>query len=308
MKMDFFERIMIPEGIRIPILGGMWYRYLSKLARKRAKKISYDSLSLNTEERDHIITCTLTSFPDRIDTVQHTIKTLFTQSMKPDRIVLWLAKEEFEGRKLPESLLKLQEKGLEIRYCENMFGHKRYYKIIEEQRSNECIIMFDDDILFPHCCVERLYREWLKYPDCIICDRGQQVCFDGKDFVSPAHWSAHSKVGLKEPAYRILASPGGGCLLPPGALCEDACDPELIEKYAMKTDDIWLMFMAVQNDTKIIRTYRFHRIFILSETEQTVQLGRDAIVLGRYMETLAALKEKYPHAYTNMLYEDRPDR
>ena len=92
-------------------------------------------------------------------------------------------------------------------------------------------------------------------------------------------------------------------MLPPNALYVDACNQELIKKYAIKTGDIWLMFMAVQNDTPIMRTYQYHRIFILSEEQQTVQLGREAIYQSRYMKTFEELSKAYPHAYENMLQE-----
>lgn len=304
MKMDFKERIMLPERIRIPILGGIWYRFLSRLERKRVKRIDIKSLGLNKKKRDTVLTFTLTTFPDRIDTVQYTLKSLFMQSEKPDRVILWLAEEEFRGKDLPESIVSFQKIGLEVRFCENLFGHKRYYKLIEEQKDNECIIMFDDDILFQKHVVKRLYNVWKKNPGCIVCDRGQLLTFEkGGEVMNPGFWSTNSGIGLKNPSFRILASPGGGCLLPPKALHKDACNVDLIKEYALKTGDLWLMFMAVQNDTKILRTYRYHRIFILSELQQTVQLGKEAIYLGRYLQTFKMLCQAYPHAYENMLNE-----
>lgn len=304
MKMDFFERIMIPERVRIPLFGGWLYKALCNRARKKNRKIDIKALSLNKEPRDITLTFTLTTFPDRIDSVQYTLRSLFTQSMKPDRVVLWLAKEEFEGRELPESIKQFQEVGLEIRYCENMFGHKRYYQLIPEQKDNELIVMFDDDILFPKHLVYRLYKTWEKHPKCVVCDRGQVFTLDENgEVLNPGRWSSISPIGVKKPSFRVLASPGGGCLLPPNALCKDAVNTELIKKYAIKTGDIWLMFMAVQNDTKIIRSYRYHRTFILSEKEQTVQLGREAIYQGRYVQTFKDLSEAYPHAYDNIRSE-----
>ena len=301
--MDFRERIMLIEGVRIPVLGGILYRSLSELARKRVRKIKTESLSLNKEVRDMKLVCTLTSFPDRIDTVQYTIKTLFDQSMKPDRIVLWLAEEEFKDKSMPQSLIDLQERGLEIRYCENVFGHKRYYKLIEEQKEDECIVMFDDDILFPKCLIERLYKKWTENKHCIVCERGQVATFDNGKVVNPGRWSSTSSVGIDTPSYSILASPGGGCLIPHGALCKDANNVDLIRKYALKTGDIWLMYMAAENDTPIVRTHKNHRTFILSEKEQTVQLGKEAIYLGRYEKTFLELAEAYPHAYDNICSE-----
>lgn len=303
VKMDIWERIMLPEGMRIPLLGGWLYQSLSAIARKRIAKLPFEALSLNKEKRDTILTCTLTTFPDRIDTVQYTIKSLFNQSVKPDRIVLWLASSEFENFQFPESINRLQERGLEIRYCDNYFGHKRYYKMIEEQKENECIIMFDDDILFPYCLIERLYDKWLQFPDCVICERGQVMTFDGDKILNPGRWSSTSDEGIDKPSYKILASPGGGCLFPPKALYKDANNTDMISKYALKTGDIWLMFQTVQNDTKILRTHKLHRTFIQSERVQTVQLGKEAIYLGRYVKTFEDLSLIYPHAYQNMISE-----
>lgn len=303
VKMDFWERLIIPERVRIPVIGGWLYEALSARARRQIKQLPIDSLSLNTDKRDEILTCTLTTFPDRIETVQYTIKSLFNQSVKPDRIVLWLASSEFENYEFPESIKKLCNQGLEIRYCDNFYGHKRYYKLIEEQKENELVIMFDDDIIFPYYLIERLYNKWKLHPNCIICERGQVLTFKDNEVLNPGRWSCISKVGLREPSFRLLASPGGGCLVPPHSLYKDANNTELISKYALKTGDLWLMFMAVQNDTKIIRTYRYHRTFILSEKQQTVQLGREAIYQGRYLKTFHDLTKVYPHAYENMLSE-----
>lgn len=55
------------------------------------------------------------------------------QSMKPDRVILWLAKDEFENFEFPESIREFQKVGLEIRYCDNLFGHKRYYKWLKNK-------------------------------------------------------------------------------------------------------------------------------------------------------------------------------
>ena len=79
VKMDFWERIIIPEGIRIPLLGGWIYKAMSAKARKKIKSLKAEELSLNKGNRKETITCTLTSFPDRIDSVQYTIKSLFNQ-------------------------------------------------------------------------------------------------------------------------------------------------------------------------------------------------------------------------------------
>lgn len=302
-KLDFFEKIRRPEGKGIRGLTGALYRLVSLIQRNYFKNLNETKLSLNKEKREHILTCSLTSFPDRINTVAQTIKSLMHQSLKPDRVILWLAKEEFQGKELPESIKKLEQIGLEIRYCENYFGHKRYYKLIEEQKPTELIILADDDILFPFKMIERLYSKWLDFQNCIVCDRGQYIPFGSPSMLNPSKWSSISEIGVNKPSFKILASPGGGCLIPPNALYKDANNLEKISKFALKTGDLWLMFMAIENDTKIIRTHRYHRPFILSEDQQTIELGKEAIFKGGYEKTLNTLIQEYPHAYKNMLRE-----
>ena len=52
MKMELDERLMIPERIRIPVLGGIWYRYLCKRKREQIRNVPIQSLSLNREKRE----------------------------------------------------------------------------------------------------------------------------------------------------------------------------------------------------------------------------------------------------------------
>ena len=49
----------------------------------------------------------LTTYPARIDTLHYTLYTLFTQSLAPKRVLLWLSKEEFESDKSVPSFLNL---------------------------------------------------------------------------------------------------------------------------------------------------------------------------------------------------------
>ena len=45
MKMELSERIMLPERVRIPVLGGIWYRYLCKKKREEIQNVPIQSLS-----------------------------------------------------------------------------------------------------------------------------------------------------------------------------------------------------------------------------------------------------------------------
>ena len=76
-----------------------------------------------------VLTVSLTSFPARIDGVSAILETIYSQTRRPDRVVLWLAKEQFPEKEaeLPEALIQLTEENLlEIRWCErDIMPYKR---------------------------------------------------------------------------------------------------------------------------------------------------------------------------------------
>ena len=68
-------------------------------------------------ERERRIIVSLTSFPRRISAVWQTIESLMRQELCPDKIILWLSKEQFSStEQLPKELQKLCERGLEINF------------------------------------------------------------------------------------------------------------------------------------------------------------------------------------------------
>lgn len=60
------------------------------------------------------IIVSLTSYPARISTVHLTIDTLLSQTRKADKIILWLAPEQFPNKEddLPAQLLAQTEGGI----------------------------------------------------------------------------------------------------------------------------------------------------------------------------------------------------
>ena len=58
------------------------------------------SWGLNNQPREEHMTISLTTYPGRIKTVHFTIETLLNQTMKPDRVVLWLGEDKFPGKSI----------------------------------------------------------------------------------------------------------------------------------------------------------------------------------------------------------------
>lgn len=195
----------------------------------------------------------LTTYPARVKTVRKTIASLLQQTMKPYKVILWLAGEQFPEHKLPSGLLKLQKRGLEIRYCEDLKPHKKYFYAIQEY-SDYYVITADDDILYPENHIEQLWNGHQKYPDTIICSWSHRIAFDDQgQFVPYNEWIDNSE---EEPSYRTLAVGCNGILYPPGSLPKEAFDKNCIIENALYTDDLWLKCMEILKGTKSVNCSR----------------------------------------------------
>ena len=298
----FIEKIKMVESIRVPILGKYWFQSLSKLEQKVLDKESIPLQPLNQTQRDTVVICSMTSFPARINYVHIALKSLMLQSYKPDRIILWLANEQFPDHVLPKQLTDLVQYGLEIKWCDDLYGHKKYYYCVREQKPNEVVITFDDDIIYPVDAVKRLMRTHEKYPNCIVCERAQSIDYDENgELKNPGRWKTISDVGVKTPSYSLNPSPGGGCLIPYCGFYEDALKPEVFCSLAYKNDDLWYMFMAAQNKTRIIKTQKYHKIFSLIDGSQTIQMATENVAGDRNKVIMEGLIQAYPEAYRRIL-------
>lgn len=295
MNRNITEFFQIPEAVRVPVLGGMLYRLLLKLDNKSIRKEKLPENPLNTKERKEKVIVSLTSYPARIPYVHLAIKSLMLQSYKPDRIILWLAEEQFLDKQLPKELTDLCQYGLEIIWMHDICGHKKYFYPVLNQQNNEVVITYDDDIIYPKNSIKRLIKTHEKFPTCLVCERGQTIDFT--QINNPGRWKTRSSRGVKTPTYSMNPSPGGGCLIPQGAFYKDAVNEEKIRRLAYKNDDLWYMFMCAEQGTKMIKTRKNHRTFSVIEGSQTEQMATDNIGNNKNAAIMDDLRAEYPLAW-----------
>ena len=299
MNRNVTDFLKLPETWRVPYFGGKWYRWMMKLDNESILKEPLLDHPLNNTPREEKVIVSLTSFPARIEYVHLAIKSLFLQTYRPDRIILWLAKNQFPDRELPQELCDLQKYGLEIRFCEDdLFGHKKYYVALMEQKENEIVVTYDDDIIYPPNSLEKLVKLHEKFPRSIICNRAQAyIELPDGGVVNPGKWKIISKEGVRKTSFKLCPSTGGGCLYPYQALYVDAADKDCIATYALKGDDLWIMFMALQQGTPFVKTRKYHRSFTVIRESQSEQLATSNIIEDGYLKIFEDLKEKYPEAW-----------
>ena len=198
---------------------------------------------------DGPVIVSLTTYPGRIDQVWKTISSLLNQTLKPKRVILWLAKEQFPDGQLPDSIQRLTRRGLEIRYCEDLKSHKKYFDAMK-RFPQEIIVTADDDILYPENHLEKLWKAHLKFPQEVICQWSHRITFDEKgEFLPYNDWPDN---GREVPSLATLAVGCSGILYPPGAVVNEAFDQEKLQKYALAADDLWLKCMELLAGIKAV--------------------------------------------------------
>ena len=115
-----------------------------------AKRFIFPNKGITHIKREQKIIVSLTSYPQRIDIVYKVIDSLLRQSLKPDVVVLWLARDEFprQEQSLPRELRRYIKFGLTIRWCENLRSYKKLIPSLKAYPS-DTIVTADDDILYP---------------------------------------------------------------------------------------------------------------------------------------------------------------
>ena len=198
----------------------------------------------------------LTSYPKRICQIHYTIYSLLSQSYKPDKLVLWLSKEEFPNGldSLPAILLRLQRYGLDIRWCEGNL--KSYKKIIPslEVFKEAVIVIADDDALYAPDWLEKLATAYEKDPTSIHCHWAGLVSLDSNLALRPySEWGNVSNLGdgRLRPSFLHMATGIGGVLYPPNSLHEDVLDSKTFMRLCPLGDDLWLWALALLKGTKI---------------------------------------------------------
>ena len=211
------------------------------------------SCGLNQEERDEKIIVSLTTFPERINKIHIVINQLLTQTVKPDKLILWLAENQFPNKEkdLPEKLLKLKDYGLTIAWCEDLRSYKKLIPTLRDYK-NEIIITYDDDIYYEKDSIEKLFKAYLKDKNCIHANRYSKLYFK-KD-----SWKLYKAKNLyfdlnsnKKPDYKNTIIGCGGVLYPPNSLSQEVLNVEKFKSLIPTQDDIWFWAMAVLNQTKI---------------------------------------------------------
>lgn len=215
------------------------------------------------ERLEKQVVVSLTSFPARIDSVWIVVKTMLLQSYTPDKVILWLSKEQFPNKNsIPENLKQLEGNIFEIRYVEgDLRSHKKYFYAFSEFR-DDIVITIDDDIYYSMHLIRDLLRLHKSYPGSVICNYGLYITYKPDGSLNPYNkWSRNNN------GNKFFFGSGGGTLYEPKLLHPDTLNVNLFTKLTPLADDIWQNTMVRLSNVPIVVLSNHHVLSIIQKED-----------------------------------------
>lgn len=206
------------------------------------------SVGIEIPGREEKIVVSLTSIPSRFNCLPICLESLFSQSIKPDRVILWI-QDDLTLSDIPKSILRFQKRGLTISFYSNIRSYKKIIPTLREH-PDAVIVTADDDILYPKKWLERLYKSYQSSPNCIHCHRGHFMTKDQDGNIAQYEKWIFEASGIVEESYFVFPTGCAGVLYPPGALSIEVLNEKIFMALCPTTDDLWLKAMSLRAGTK----------------------------------------------------------
>jgi len=201
----------------------------------------------DTRYCDHEIIVSLTTYGKRLNEVAVTIESIMEQTMKANRIILWID-NIFREKPLPMNLQLLQKCGLEVEYCKDI---RSYTKLVPSLRKfpDAAIITIDDDLIYNYDVLEHLIVAYQQEPQYIYCHRMHKMMLDEKGNILPYfswEWESQNKTA----SHLNFPTGVGAVLYPPHSLSPEVTDEKTFLNICKYADDVWFKAMALKAGTK----------------------------------------------------------
>lgn len=219
------------------------------IAFRHFNQLSLDSnrpLTTSTRYGENEVILSFTTYNKRIHDIHLVLESIANQTIKPNKVVLWLDEEEFSISTVPAAVKSYITRGLEVNFCKNYRSFKKIIPtLIKYPHAN--IITIDDDIIYPHDMVEQLVNEHYKNPKLIIGHRGHKIKHIGPSVAPYKQWKKNIDFDL--PSHDILLTGCGGIFYPCNSLDKEVTNIDKFMSLCPNADDIWLKVMAFKAGT-----------------------------------------------------------
>ncbi len=238
--------------------------------------------------KDELIV-SMTSFPHRIKNLKPVLQSIFTQTIQPNYIILWLADSQFPNQEkdLPPYLLKMVKKGkIYIEWCDDLKPHKKYFYAMKKY-PDSIIITVDDDLIYDSIMIENLLISYQQFPRAISATRTHLMIKDENNKLLPYElWPKETNSFIGQPSMQLIATTGAGTLFPPHLLDTKYLKEDLIKNMALNADDLWLKAVEVLSDIPVVQATKFHGLNQIKESQKVSLWSANKFKNDEYLKNI----------------------
>lgn len=254
----------------------------------------------------------LTSFPARIPSLHHVIRSLFEQTVRPREVHLWLGQDEIPNKNwLPKALLNFEALGLKINFARRTFHQYDKFLHNSQVNGNVPFVIVDDDVIYPPNSMEELVLTHNRFPNAVIANRAHMIGIsEAGEIKDYSHW--RREIEVVEPSLLAFPTGAGGVLYPVGFLTDtDVTNIPNILSHAPYADDVWLKVCALARGiptmtTRLSKGSTWYLRYTPTMREgalhaTNVDLGLNDMQLSRSFEWLSKIKPMWRDDLLNEL-------
>lgn len=174
----------------------------------------------------------LTSYPARFAGLELVLRSILTQSVAADRVILWL--DAGDEDLLPPGIRAL---GVETRICPNWRSYKKIVPTLAEA-PDAFVVTADDDVYYgPDWLAGLVARAEIG----VVCHRAHRVLLRDGEPAPYGDWQRN--IAAPDAGPLVFPTGVGGVLYAPGVFHPDVTDAALFQRLAPSADDVWLYWM-----------------------------------------------------------------
>lgn len=241
-------------------------------------------------ENEKKIIVSLTTYGKRFYEVYLTIESIMQQTLKPNKIILWLA-DDMKVLDIPILLQNQVKRGLTIDYCKDIRSYKKLIPTLERY-PNDIIITIDDDIIYQPDLIENFVNAYKTDPTKVYCCRMHRMTFDKDSNLLPyKNWNFECNDSIESTTN--FATGCGGIMYPPKCFHPDILKSEIFTDLCPNADDVWFYTMARLNNVTCKKVYTHEPIFFENVKNQETALCTLNVTDGGNDIQIQKVFEKY---------------
>lgn len=233
----------------------------------------------------------LTSWAPRFPTLYLTVRSLLKQSVRPDRIVIWVA--DADVAQVPDNIRRLAP-DVEIIACPDVGSYKKLVYCVG-RFAGSYILTADDDIFYAPTWLQDFEESVVPGEKATLCHYSMRMHrVQSGALAEYSEWTYDPQDNYaRQPSDDLLPVGVGGILYPPGSLHTDIDNASLFNTLAPWCDDFWFFAMSRLAGFRQKKVGRRFKIVVAPGT-QACALSHDAkTFFYRNDQTIRRLEAHY---------------